>query len=81
MRTTLTLEPDVARKARKYAGEHNTSLKEVINRALRIGLEVLEKKRLPTPFRSEPKPLGLRPGISLDNIADVLDKLDEEPSR
>lgn len=77
MRTTLTLDPDVAQKARKYAGEHNAPFKEVINRALRIGLEVLEKKRTPTPFRTEPKPLGLRPGISLDNIADVLDKLDE----
>jgi hypothetical protein len=81
MRTTLTLDPDVARKARKYAGEHNAPFKDVINRALRVGLDALEKKRAPTPFRTEPKPLGLRSGISLDNIADVLDKLDEEPPR
>lgn len=81
MRTTLTLDPDVARKARKFAGEHNAPFKDVINRALRVGLDILEKKRGPAPFRTEPKPLGLRPGISLDNISDVLDKLDEEPPR
>lgn len=77
MRTTLTLEPDVAHKARKIAGKLGAPFKVVINRALRIGLEEMERERKPQPFRTEPKPLGLRPGISLDNIADVLDQLDE----
>jgi hypothetical protein len=78
MRTTLTLEPDVAQKARKYAGKHGRHFKDVVNRALRIGLEALERKQAPTAFRTEPRALDLRPGISLDNIADVLDQLDEK---
>jgi hypothetical protein len=78
MRTTLTLDPDIAQKARKCAGKLGASFKDVINRALRIGLETLERKQAPQPFRTEPKPLGLRPGIALDNIADVLDQLDEK---
>jgi hypothetical protein len=78
MRTTLTLDPDVARKARQYAGKHGTPFKDVVNRALRIGLEALERKQAPPPFHTEPKPLGLRSGVSLDNIAEVLDQLDEK---
>ncbi len=77
MRTTLTLEPDVAQKAHKYARQSGASFKDVINRALRLGLEKLAVKESPAPYRTEPRPLGQRPGISLDNIADVLDKLDE----
>ena len=77
MRTTLTLDHDVAQKARKFAGKTGAAFKDVINRALRIGLQTLEQKQPPTPFRTEPLPMGLRPGVSLDNIADVLDQLDE----
>ena len=80
VRTTLTLEPDIAQKARKCAGKLGASFKDVINRALRIGLDALERKQKPRPFRTEPKPLGLRPCIRLDNIADVLDQLDEKRS-
>lgn len=61
MRTTLTLDPDVAQKARKYAGEHNAPFKEVINRALRIGLEVLEKNVLRRPFAPNRNPSGFAP--------------------
>lgn len=78
MRSTLTLEPDVALKARKITGKRGAVFKDVVNRALRIGLEEMEREKKPQAFRTEPRPLGLRPGISLDNIADVLDQLDEK---
>ena len=39
MRTTLTLEPDVALKLKKKMAEEKLTLKDAVNRALRAGLE------------------------------------------
>jgi len=39
MRTTLTLYPDVAAKAKKGAAKLGKPFKEVINEALRLGLD------------------------------------------
>ncbi|HEV8131213.1 MAG TPA: hypothetical protein VGQ81_08165 [Acidobacteriota bacterium] len=38
MRTTLTLDEDVLRSARRKAVEEGRPLKEIINEALRLGL-------------------------------------------
>jgi hypothetical protein len=43
MRTTLTLEPDVARKIQSKIKQNGKGLKEVINEALRLGLLEQEK--------------------------------------
>jgi hypothetical protein len=77
VKTTLALEREVALRAKKCAGKLGISFNDPVNRALRIGLDAIEHKKSPPPFRTTPRPLGLRPGISLDHIADVLDKLDE----
>ncbi len=39
MRTTLTLDPDIAAKARRNATKLHKPFKEVINAALRVDLE------------------------------------------
>jgi len=64
MRTTLTLDPDVAAKARKGAAKLGKSFKEVINAALRVGLDQLPPA--PKPYRTKPRPLGLRQGFNYD---------------
>jgi hypothetical protein len=72
MRTTLTLDPDVAAKAKKSAAKLHKPFKEIINTALRIGLDEVLKPIAAKPYRSKPRPLGLRPGLSYDNIAELL---------
>lgn len=72
MRTTLTLDADVAAKARKGARKLGKSFKEVINAALRIGLDQVLNPPAARPYRTEPRPLGLRQGLSYDNIAELL---------
>jgi len=72
MRTTLTLDPDVATKARKGAARLDKPLKEIINAALRVGLDQVLKPALPRPYRTKSRPLGLREGFSYDNIAELL---------
>ncbi len=38
MRTTLTIDQDVAMELKDYAHEHNLTFKEVVNSLLRLGL-------------------------------------------
>ncbi len=77
MRTTLTLEPDVALKLKKRMAEQKLTLKDAINQALRIGLETPESKRK-KPFKVEPFALGVLPGIDLDKMNQLLDQLEVE---
>ena len=53
-------------------------LKEVINAALRLGLDQVLKPPAAKPFRTQPRPLGLRRGLSYDNIAELLARAESE---
>jgi hypothetical protein len=69
MRTTLTLDPKVAAKAGKAATKLG---KPMINAALLVGLEHLLKSRAAKRYRTKPRPMGLRQGLSYDNIAELI---------
>ena len=72
MRTTLTLEPDVALKLNERMAASKKSMKEVVNEALRIGLSQRGgSKRV--RFVVKPHALGLRPGIDADKLNQLLD--------
>ena len=76
MRTTLTLDDDVAAKLRAEMRRSGQSLKETVNRFLRLGLNVQRREARPR-FVVRPLPLGkLRPGLSLDNIGDLLERVE-----
>ena len=81
MRTTLTLDPDVAEKASAAASELKKPFKQVINEALRIGLEQLGKPPRRKPYHMKPHRMGLRPGYSLDNIGELLAQIEGEDWR
>ena len=78
MRTTLTLDPDVAAKARKGAAKLGKPFKEVVNMALRTGLDVVLAPPTAKPYRTKPRALGLRQGFSYDSIADLLARAEGE---
>jgi plasmid stability protein len=79
-RTTLTLEEDVAARLREEAHRQGRSLKAVANDALRAGLRRPAADDAPA-FRVPVRDMGLRPGIDLDDIQGLLDRLDEAPTR
>jgi hypothetical protein len=81
MRTTLTLDPDVAAKARKSAAKLHKPFKQIINTALRIGLDEVLKPPRTKRYRTKPRPLGLRPGLSYDNISELLARAEGEDHR
>ena len=75
MRTTLTLDEDVAKLLDKEVRQSGNSFKQVVNHFLRLGLTA--PKRLPRkPFVVKPMNLGLPPGLSFDNTEELLDYLE-----
>jgi len=76
MRTTVTLDGDVARLVRDAMHRSRRSFKETLNAAVRDGLSREPEQRKRLPFVVKAKPMGLRPGIdpaSLNQLADDLE--------
>ena len=73
MRTTLTLDDDVAAKIRSDARKSGKSFKQVVNEALREAFIARARKEL-TPFKVKARPLGLRPGLNYDCISKLLEE-------
>lgn len=73
MRTTLTLDDDVAVRLDELRASRDTSLKEIVNDVLRRGLNDLERgPRERTPYRMEPHDAGRCLAPSLDSVHDAL---------
>ena len=78
MRTTLTLDDDMAVQLDRLRRARNERLKDVVNEALRRGLRDMNapaKKR--RPFRTRAFHMG-KPLINLDNAAEALAHLEGE---
>jgi hypothetical protein len=74
MRTTLTLDDDVAAKLKAEARKTGRPFREVVNDSLRRGLMTRRQAQAAGPFKIQPRDLGgLRTGISLYCIARLLD--------
>lgn len=76
MRTIINLDDDLHRRAKAYAAKIGKSLTALVEEALRIRLARPEIRRrgevrLPT-FRGD----GLNPGVSLDDMDTVYDRMD-----
>jgi hypothetical protein len=73
MRTTLTLEDDLARQLQKLSRERDEPFKRVVNEALRRGLDQMKRVDEPrTPYRTIPVSLGRCLLPDLDDVAGVL---------
>ena len=75
MRTTLSLDDDVARLLEKESRRTGASFKEVVNRFLRLGL-VAAARPPRKPFVVTPRKLGLTSGLSYDNVQELLDEIE-----
>jgi hypothetical protein len=75
MRTTVTLDQDVAAKLREVARERGLSFKTAINEAIRLGLNggapAARRYRMPTAS------LGVRPGVDLDKALTLAGELED----
>ena len=62
MRTTVTLEPETERLLREAMRQRGQSFKEVLNRAIVLGLADLPHDARDPPFVPQTFPMGLRAG-------------------
>ena len=78
MRTTITLDRDLAEALRKRAHRDRKPFKGVVNEAIRAGLATLDG---PPARRYRLKPLslgGVVPGVDLDRALRLADALEDE---
>jgi len=80
MRTTLSLDDDVAAQLEAWRTERDLSFKEAVNAALRRGLSELSRKRTRKPFRTKPIDMGHCRFANLDNVWEVLDEVENAGS-
>ena len=76
IRTTITLEPDVYSLIQRRLQTPGTSLKGVVNDAIRVGLAPREQP----VFRTEPAAMG-RPLVDLDHALRIAGDLDDAAAR
>ncbi len=81
MRTTITLDEDVAQRAKQATQRLGQPFKQVINQALRAGLDQMEQPIRAKPYRTKPSKMGLRAGFSYDNIQELLAQAEGEDAR
>ena len=72
MRTTLTLDPDVAIELERIQRARNASFKAIVNEALREGLRQLDRPARHRAFHTRSVDLGKARVASVDNVAEAL---------
>ena len=78
MRTTLTLDDDVTARLERLQRKRKASFKQIVNDAMRAGLDALEKPRPLKPFRTTSVHLGPSLIGNLDDIEEVLSRIEGE---
>ena len=73
MRTTLTLDPDVARMIEEEVHRVRKPVKHVINDALRRGLTSTGGRRRLKPYRVRPRAAKLLPGLDRGRLNALAD--------
>lgn len=75
MRTTVTLDPDIAARLDQLAVERGTSFKATINATLRAGLEA--GRTGDQPYQEVTQSLGARPGVDLTKALQTATELED----
>jgi hypothetical protein len=81
MRTTLTLDPDVAARLQREMRRTGRGLKSVVNDALRQGLGLGGRPGRAARFVVRPHDFGFKPGVDLDRMNQLVDELEAAESR
>lgn len=76
MRTTLSLDDDVASLLEKEVRRSGSSFKAAVNRLLRLGLMAATEQKTPKRFVVMPRRMGLPPGESYDDVEHLLEVLE-----
>lgn len=75
MRTTLTLDDDVAALLKRESRKSGEPFKHVVNRYLRLGF-IASKQPPRKPFKVKPWNLQPPPGLSFDKVEELIEFLE-----
>lgn len=79
MRTTLTLDDDIANRLKEIAYRTGRSFKSVVNESLRAGISGGANVPAPKPYRMKPASLGDVVGpYNLDKALLLSDRIEDE---
>ncbi len=74
MRTTLTLEPDVAEAIdREVRRRPKATFKQVVNELLRAGLHAKQQTKPRRKFKVRAQAMGIVPGVDYDKISSLIE--------
>jgi hypothetical protein len=76
VRTTLTLDEDVASRLKAEVRKTGQSFKQAVNEHLRASLSRRGERRRPGPFKVRSRPMKPEPGISFDSISQLLEEVE-----
>ncbi len=84
MRTTVTIEDDLAAQLEQLRKREGLSYRAALNQVLRIGLQAKSAPPKPKLYKTPTMNLGLKPGIDLTRLNSLVDELEvdefiEEP--
>jgi hypothetical protein len=79
MRTTLTLDDNIAKSLQEKAHHSRRPFKDVVNEALALGLSVMDRPGEPFVYRVSPASMGgPRPGVDLTKALALADRLEDD---
>jgi hypothetical protein len=79
MRTTLTIDDDLAATLKESSRRSGRPFKQLLNETLRAGLQAQQAPPRPKRYRIRPKALGgVVPGLDLDKALRLADALEDE---
>jgi hypothetical protein len=78
MRTTVTLEPDLAKKVKALAHHRKLSFKQALNEVIRRGLTLPDRQQPQPRFTVQPHAGGFQPGIDPGKLNQLVDQLEVE---
>lgn len=77
----MTIDDDVLDRARSLAERLRAPFRQVVNEALRAGLQTVEEPARTRRYQTRSHKLGLKAGRSLDNIHELLAQIEGEDQR
>ena len=79
MRTTLTLDDQLAKSLQERAHQNRQSFKEVVNQALSQGLSVMDQPPPLANYRLKAVSMGCpRPGINIDKALELANQQEDD---
>jgi hypothetical protein len=75
MRTTLTLDDDIAHRLKEEMHRRGISFKDTVNSLLRLALSIRATEK-PAPFVVETRDLGRPTNLDFDKISELLERIE-----